>query len=131
MIKVEFNLFSPWPQLQLVLVELDRRLGIKVVSPDQLQLQLLHGAPQDDVEELEVLVVSGQDLTHQLDGDVVLHLVPLTDGGQDEVLVVRRQLGGREQDGAVKHELGQRLLVSVEKCLLHLTRREFSEESES
>ena len=123
MIKVEFNLFLPWPQLQLVLVELDRRLGIKVVPPDQLQLQLLHGAPQDDVEELEILVVSWQDLTHQLDGDGVLRLVPLTDGGQDEVLVVRRQLGGREQDGAVKHELRQRLLVSVEERLLHLTRK--------
>ena len=120
----------PWPQLQLVLVELDRRLGIKVVPPDQLQLQLLHGAPQDDVEELEVLVVSGQDLTHQLDGDGVLRLVPLTDGGQDEVLVVRRQLGGREQDGAVKHELGQRLLVSVEERLLHLKRKEFTKNYE-
>ena len=120
----------PWPQLQLVLVELDRRLGIKVVPPDQLQLQLLHGTPQDDVEELEILVVSWQDLTHQLDGDGVLRLVPLTDGGQDEVLVVRRQLGGREQDGAVKHELGQRLLVSVEERLLHLKRKEFTKNYE-
>ena len=97
-------------QLQLVLVEVDGGLGIVVVPLDQLQLKLLHGTSQHDVEELDVAVVSGLDLPHQLDVDGVLRLVLVTHGGQHDVAVIRGHLGGGEQLGAIKHELGQSLL---------------------
>ena len=48
-------------------------LRIIVVPPDLLQLQLLHGGPQHDVEELHVVRVRRLHLVHQLDGDGYNH----------------------------------------------------------
>ena len=47
------------PQLQLVLLQDDGGLGVVVVTADELQLHLLHGLPQHDVEELHVVKVGG------------------------------------------------------------------------
>ena len=58
-------------------------LRIIVVPPDLLQLQLLHGGPQHDVEELHVVGVRRLHLVHKLDIDGYNHPIgfPLNEKG--------------------------------------------------
>ena len=101
------------PHLQLELLELPGRPGVEVVPPDQLEVQPFHDAPQDDVEELHVVVVGGQHLLHQPHGD--RHRAIPQGRQQDEGVL--GQLGVGEVERAVEHAGGQHRLVLVHRSL--------------
>ena len=84
----------PGPELQSVGLEIHGSFGIVVIPPDQLQLELLHGVPQQDVEKLDVGVVRGKDLAHVLDDDIDLGAVFSLGGGQ----LYSRVIGGQLLD---------------------------------
>ena len=72
-------------------------MGIVVeVNPEESESHLLHGLPQDNVEELDVVVVRRGDFSHQFDMDDHHDpVIPLA--LEDNGLVVLIQTCGREQ----------------------------------
>lgn len=108
------------PQLQPVVLKIHGSFGVVVIPSDQLQLELLHGVPQHDVEELDVGVVGGTDLVHVLDHDVDIGAVLSPGRGQLNSGVIIGQLLYGVQKEPVSHELAQGLLVLVQHGLPHL-----------
>merc|ERR1719317_1596795 len=104
-------------QIQLMLLQQDGCLRIVVVPPDELQLHLLHCLPQDDVEELHVVIVCWLHFCNKFDDDLDHSAVTLPLAGQNNGLIIGAQPRSGEQNRPIKDELRQASLVDIQQSL--------------